>query len=86
MKNGLEVDQYGTKFWCLNDKFHRVYGPAIEYSNGTKFWFLNGEYHRVDGPAIEFANGNKWWYLNGEPLKCKTQKEFKQYMKMKSFL
>ena len=62
MKNGLEVN-----------------------ANGDKFWYLNDNLHRVDGPAIKFANGNKWWYLNGEPLKCKTQKEFKQYMRLKAF-
>jgi len=66
MKNGLEVDKFGTKRWYLNGKFHRVGGPAIECADGTKSWYLNGEQHRVDGPAVEYANGTKYWYLNGK--------------------
>jgi len=38
-----EVDSYGNKFWYLDDKLHRVDGPAIEYTNGGKEWYLNGE-------------------------------------------
>ena len=61
-----EVDADGTKEWCLNGKYHRVDGPAIECANGAKAWFLDDERHRVDGPAIEWANGIKSWYLNGK--------------------
>ena len=42
MKNGIVVDEYGTKFWYLNGKLHRVNGPAIEYNSGYKAWYLNG--------------------------------------------
>ena len=33
MKKQLEckVDQYGTKYWYLNDELHREDGPAIEH-------------------------------------------------------
>ena len=31
----------GTKRWRLNDKLHRVDGPAIEYADGNKYWYLN---------------------------------------------
>jgi len=85
LKNGLEVDQYGTKYWWLNGEYHRVDGPAVEYADGAKYWFLNDKRHRIDGPAIEDANGDKYWYLNGEQLNCKTQKEFEQLMRLKSF-
>jgi len=85
-KTGLIVDEYGTKHWSLNGKYHRVDGPAFENANGNKVWYLNGKYHREDGPAIEYANGTKSWYLNGEPLNCKTQEEFEQLMRLKSFL
>ena len=54
------------KYWSLNGQYHRVDGPAIEYTNGTKLWYLNGKLHRPDGPAIEHANGDKEWYLNGK--------------------
>jgi hypothetical protein len=61
-----DVTSHGTKHWRLSDKYHRVDGPAIEYTNGTKLWYLNGKCHRVDGPAMEYADGDKEWYLNGE--------------------
>jgi hypothetical protein len=58
----------GTKFWLLNDKYHREDGPAVEKADGSKVWYLNGRYHRVDGPAIEYQYGAKGWYLNGKCL------------------
>jgi hypothetical protein len=57
----------GNKFWKNRaGKWHRLDGPAIEYSNGTKYWFNNGLYHRIDGPAIEYATGTKAYYLMGK--------------------
>ncbi len=32
----------GTKQWLLNDLFHRLDGPAIEWADGTGDWFVNG--------------------------------------------
>ena len=43
MKNGLIIDEYGTKLYYLNDKLHNDNGPAIERANGDKYWYLNGE-------------------------------------------
>ena len=60
----VKVDDYGTKEWLLNDKYHREDGPAVEYDNGGKEWYLNGKRHREDGPAVERATGTKYWYLN----------------------
>ena len=60
------VDDYGTKCWHWNNKFHREDGPAVEYAGGTKLWYLNGKLHRVDGPAVEYSDKSKEWYLNGE--------------------
>jgi len=85
MKNGFVVDKDGNKFWYLNGKFHRADGPAIEDANGDKHWYLNDNLHRVDGPAVECVDGFKRWYLNDKNLDCKTQEEFEQYMKLKSF-
>ena len=65
MKNGLIIDEYGTKRYYLNDQLHRVDGPAIEYVDGSMEWHLNGKRHRVDGPAVEKANGTRYWYLSG---------------------
>lgn len=34
----------GTKYWFLNDKLHRIDGPAIEWADGSKEWYLNGNH------------------------------------------
>jgi hypothetical protein len=60
----VKVYANGTKYWCLNGKFHREDGPAVEYANGHKAWYLDGKLHREDGPAVELANGHKAWYLD----------------------
>ena len=60
----MKQDARGNKYWYLNDKRHRIDGPAVEWADGNKEWWLNGERHRVDGPAIEDANGYKEWWLN----------------------
>ncbi len=67
-KDGLTIDEYGTKRWYLNGKFHRTDGPGCEYHNGNKYWYVNDKLHRTDGPAIEYHNGNKYWFLNGISL------------------
>ena len=59
-----KIDSNGNKFWYLNDKLHRVDGPAVEWGDGTKCWYFNGKLHRVNGPAVEYSNGDKYWYLN----------------------
>ena len=43
MKNGLDIDLDGTKFYYKNGEYHREDGPAIEYTNGVKYWYLNGK-------------------------------------------
>jgi len=46
------VETDGTKKWMLDDKLHRVDGPAIYGKDGYQAWWINGEKHRVDGPAV----------------------------------
>jgi hypothetical protein len=43
MKNGLEINEYGDKYWYQNGKRHREDGPAIEYAHGSKYWYINGK-------------------------------------------
>ena len=38
----FEKHPNGTKEWRLNDKRHRLDGPAVEWANGDKEWYLNG--------------------------------------------
>jgi len=66
MKNGLEIDEQGTRFWYQNDRLHRTDGPALEFVDGTRYWYQNGLLHREDGPAIEYTNGERSWYLRGK--------------------
>jgi len=63
----LEIDEYENKFWKnkKNNEYHRLDGPAVEYTNGYKQWCINGVLHREDGPAVIFSNGFKKWYFNG---------------------
>ncbi len=86
MKDGLEIDRQGNKYWYKNNAFHREDGPAIEYAGGTKSWLINGKYHRLDGPAVERPNGIKWWFINGERIHCETNEEFLRLVKLMSFL
>jgi len=63
----VKVDDEGTKRWYNEkDKFHRLDGPAIEYSDGDKMWCQNGKYHRLDGPALDHIDGYKAWWVNGK--------------------
>jgi hypothetical protein len=60
----LKIDKWGNKRWYLNDKRHRIDGPAVDRADGYKEWHLNGKKHRIDGPAIEWVNGRKSWFLH----------------------
>jgi len=85
MKNGLDIDEDGTKRYYLNGKLHRLDGPAITYKHGNKVWYQNGLLHREDGPACEFANGDKHWYYQDEYINCNSQEEFEKLIKLKIF-
>jgi hypothetical protein len=74
IKNGLITDVYGHRFWYLNDKLHRIDGPALENANGSKYWCLKDNAHRIDGPAVEYASGSYEWYLND------VRYSFKEYI------
>jgi hypothetical protein len=62
--NRIEKDYYVT-YYYLNNKLHRIDGPAEIWVTGTKEWWQNGKLHRDDGPAVEYSNGIKAWYQNG---------------------
>jgi hypothetical protein len=92
--NGFESNEQeykNYKHWSIiyyneNNLTHRLDGPAVEYSKGTKFWYKNGKLHREDGPTIECGGGYKEYWYNGEKINVSTDKEFKQYVKMKVFI
>ena len=31
----------GSKYWIVNDKHHRLDGPAIEHYSGSKYWYID---------------------------------------------
>ena len=38
------INEYGTIFWFKDESrllFHRIDGPAIEWTDGSKRWYLN---------------------------------------------
>ena len=60
------VDSDGSsRYYDALGQLHRLYGPAVEYSDGSKLWYQNGQRHRLDGPAVERDDGYRAWYQNG---------------------
>jgi hypothetical protein len=43
----------GVKRWYLDDKFHRIGGPAVEAADGSRIWYRDGKIPRINGPAVE---------------------------------
>ncbi len=43
MKNGL-IKENGCDKWYVNDKLHRLDGPAIESQDGLNSWYVHGKY------------------------------------------
>jgi len=78
------INEYGDKFYRLNNILHREDGPAYESSEGSKRWYLNGLLHREDGPAVEYSWGIKYWYYHGEKIDVSSQEEFKRLIKLKT--
>lgn len=70
VENNIEYDVMedfdGTKYWYLNNLFHRENGPAIEYINGQVEYYKYGKCHREDGPARILPDGTKQYWLNDE--------------------
>jgi len=80
----IEYDR-GTKFWMLNNIFHREIGPAIEWSDGGKSWYKNGNRHRDDGPAAEYNDGLvSYWYNDIRLEHINSNEELKRYIKLLS--
>lgn len=60
-----EIDDIGNICYKVNNKFHRVDGPAIISPTGSKQWMQNGRRHREDGPAVVLDTGARFWYQHG---------------------
>jgi hypothetical protein len=72
----IHIDKHGDKFYFKDKEmtvFHRLDGPAVEWSIGYKEWWVDGKRHRTDGPAIVYSNGYKVWFIDNKHL---TEKQF----------
>jgi len=62
-----ETDSDGSTYYYNEDnRYHRLDGPAVEYSDGSKAYFVDDKRHRLDGPAIEWSDGYKAYYVDGK--------------------
>ena len=64
-KDGLHINELGTKRWFKDGKLHRYDGPAVIRSDGEQWWYKNDKIHRDDGPAGIFPDGTQYWFKNG---------------------
>jgi hypothetical protein len=53
-------------------------------TNSVSYYDEEGRWHRLDGPARQYE-GVKEWFYHGKEIKCQSQEEFEQYLKMKAF-
>lgn len=52
--------------WKLPDgKYHREFGPAVEWEDGTLEWLQYDHLHREDGPAVIDKHGSEHWFRHG---------------------
>ena len=65
-KNGLHINEHGTKRWYKNGLLHRDDGPAVIWSDGRQEWWKDGNWHRDDGPAVICTSGTHYWYKDGK--------------------
>ena len=72
-----KVDEWGNKFWLLNDRLNKIDGPAAIWANGSRLWYVNGLRHRTDGPAVIWADETQEWWVNHKDI----TKEVEKWMK-----
>jgi hypothetical protein len=53
-------------------------------SGSMSYYDEDGRWHRLDGPARQYGDVKEWFY-HGIEIKCQSQEEFEQYLKMKAF-
>jgi hypothetical protein len=46
--------------WCVNGKFHRKRGPAIEWESGYRTWYISGQYYL--GEQVKSVHKIEKWY------------------------
>jgi hypothetical protein len=44
MKNGIDIDREGNRFWLKDGRLHRLEGPAAEYADGSRAWWAEDQF------------------------------------------
>jgi len=57
----------GTKYYCIENKYHRLDGPSIIYSSGREAYYINDEYLTKEQFDI---HPERLKYLGKEYLLC----------------
>jgi len=53
------VDNYGFKSWFINNRRHRIDGPAVEFAGGgikTQYWINDNRIQQLDNKYIYGKN------------------------------
>ena len=79
------VTEFDTRWYNLEDQFHREDGPAVEHKDGYKAYYINGEKHRENGPAVEYKDGSKSYYIKGRFL-SETEFNFRRLGQLPNFM
>jgi hypothetical protein len=83
MENYNRKEKYKNSiFYYLNNKKHRLNGPAIIWDDGDKEYWQNDKLHRLDGPAIKFCTGYEEYWIEGKQY---SKYEFERIIKLKLF-
>lgn len=54
-----------VKVYMVDEKYHRVNGPAKIWDDGDFDWYINGQRHRYYGPQ----NPRSFWWIHGKVVK-----------------
>ena len=69
IRDGLVVDEYGTKRWYKDGSLHRADGPAVVFVNDYKEWYYKGVFvGEGDHPNPELWARLTSVEANGGPL------------------
>lgn len=67
--------------YFLDNKRHRLGGPAIEYQDGSYHYYVDNKRHKLDGHASYYAASNvKEWWINDTKINVNSQEEFEAWL------
>jgi hypothetical protein len=55
----------GDVEWIMNEKYHKLDGPAVIYPDVRVEYWEKDKRHRINGPAVIGANGDEEYWENG---------------------